>query len=88
MFASTPGGLRAGRVHHEPYAYRSVELLEWGSRPLALNGFEVPSRGPDHAVASPGVDVSVFRMREPSRVLDSVPGEAGTIGPSERRAVE
>ena len=68
LFASTKSGLRAGRVHHEPYPIRDVESVVWDGGLLALNGFAPPGRDPDHAVASRGVDVSIYPMRPPSGV--------------------
>ena len=63
LFARTRGGLRAGRVHHSPYPYSEVELLGWTENLFTLNGFQPPGRPPDHAAASPGVDVSVYPLR-------------------------
>jgi uncharacterized protein YqjF (DUF2071 family) len=70
LFAETRSGLRAGRVHHEPYNLCCVELLEWGEQLLSLNGFTPPRRTPDHAVLSPGVDVSIYAMRSPGDALE------------------
>lgn len=62
LFADTPDGLRAGRVYHEPYSFRDVELFDWDERLFSLDGFNPPRRAPDHAVISPGVDVSVYAL--------------------------
>jgi uncharacterized protein YqjF (DUF2071 family) len=62
LFAATSRGMRAGRVHHVPYPYCDVELLEWSEALFGLNGFEPPGRAPDHAVMSSGVDVSIYGL--------------------------
>lgn len=69
LFADTRSGLRAGRVHHDPYPFRGVELLDWSERLFTLNDFESPRRSPDHAVMSPGVDVSIYAMQRLDGVL-------------------
>lgn len=67
LFADTPRGLRAGRVFHEPYRYRDVDLDAWDERVFALDGLEPPGRPPDHAIWSPGVDVRVGALEPPIR---------------------
>lgn len=67
LFADTPRGLQAGRVYHEPYPYRDVELIDWDEGVFSLDGFEPPGRAPDHAVVSPGVDVSIYALAGRSR---------------------
>jgi uncharacterized protein YqjF (DUF2071 family) len=62
LFAETNRGLRTGRVHHEPYPFRDVELIDWDEGLFSLDGFEPPRRAPDHFVISPGVDVSVYAL--------------------------
>jgi uncharacterized protein YqjF (DUF2071 family) len=62
LFAETNRGLRAGRVYHAPYSFRDVELFDWDEGLFPLDGFEPPRRAPDHAVISPGVDVSVYAL--------------------------
>ncbi len=62
LFADTKRRLRAGRVYHEPYPFRDVELLDWDERLFSLDGFESPRRAPDHAVISLGVDVSIYAL--------------------------
>jgi uncharacterized protein YqjF (DUF2071 family) len=46
LFAETKRGLQPGRVHHEPYPFRDVELFEWDEGLFSLNGFEPPRRAP------------------------------------------
>jgi uncharacterized protein YqjF (DUF2071 family) len=65
LFAETKRGLQPGRVHHEPYPFRDVELFEWDEGLFSLNGFEPPRRAPDHVVISPGVDVSIYALGTP-----------------------
>ena len=70
LFAETGRGLRAGRVHHEPYRFCKVELLEWSEGLFSLNDFAPPRQAPDHAVMSPGVDVSIYAMRPPDDAVE------------------
>ncbi len=62
LFASTPRGLFGGRVWHEPYTFGAVEPEAWDGKVIELAGFGAPAGAPDHAVASPGVDVEVFAL--------------------------
>jgi uncharacterized protein YqjF (DUF2071 family) len=62
LFAHRDGRLASGRVHHMPYPTQDAEVLQWDAGILGLNGFAVPTCSPDHAVASPGVEVSVFPL--------------------------
>lgn len=62
LFANTPGGLRAGQVHHQPYPLGGVDLDAWDDRVIPLNGFESPRRAPDHVTGSPGVAVDIFPL--------------------------
>lgn len=59
LFANTRGGLRLGRVAHEPYPLTAVTLNEWDALPLRWDGFEMPGRAPDHVAGSRGVEVRV-----------------------------
>lgn len=58
------GRLWRGRVHHEPYRYRDVELGTFSTAPLRWNGLPCSAAPPDHACAAQGVDVSVFSLRK------------------------
>lgn len=63
LFAVTPSGrIRSGSVHHTPYPLRRAEVGKYSTRLLELAGFESPTRPPDHACCSRGVDVSVFAL--------------------------
>ncbi len=55
--------LATGRVYHPPYPLQSVQLLRWSEQPLTENRILPLQRPPDHAVASPGVDVEVFGLQ-------------------------
>jgi hypothetical protein len=49
-------------VAHAPYALQDAVCpgpLDSCVHPLVWNGLALPGRGPDHIVASPGVDVRV-----------------------------
>lgn len=62
LFTQTRHGLRTGRVHHKPYPLAQVSVREWNTQLFALNGFVDPERPPDHAIASPGVQVSIHAL--------------------------
>lgn len=62
LFAQTRHGLRSGRVHHTPYPLTTVNVREWDARLLSLNGFSDPQRPPDHVLASPGVQVTIYGL--------------------------
>ena len=64
LFAhASSGRLYSGQVHHPPYRISDVELRHWDEHLLELGELPLPGRRPEHAVASPGVDVDVFRLR-------------------------
>ena len=63
LFASGRHGLLSGRVHHPPYAVAPAETTTWDSHLIKLAGFPPPSRPPDHALVSPGVDVEIFAIQ-------------------------
>ena len=54
--------IRSGRVHHIPYPLERVKRLEWRCDLFEQNGLPAPMREPDSAVASKGVEVTVFPM--------------------------
>ena len=62
LFSSTPNGLRTGQVHHQPYQIATPRLDTWSGAPLQWNGWPTPTRPPDHALGSSGVDVEVFSL--------------------------
>ncbi len=60
LFAARKNTLLTGRVWHHPYDIAPVTFSGSARVPLRQAGFDVGSRPPEHAVASPGVDVRVF----------------------------
>lgn len=54
--------LQLGRVHHQPYPLRDVNLSAWDDQILRWHQFDSKLRTPDHAVMSPGVTVEVFGL--------------------------
>ena len=66
LFAKLAGraGPWSGRVHHQPYPLRDVEVAECDDAVLELDGLRRTGKGPDHAVFSPGVTVEVFALQE------------------------
>lgn len=65
LFASTPRGLRLGRVHHAPYPLVDAQVETWDTRLFRLAGLPEPDRPPDHVMGSPGVDVRVWPLTPP-----------------------
>lgn len=60
LYAGSGRSLWRGAVFHEPYPLREVNVGYWDELLLAINGFEPTGRPPDHALTSPGVDVTIF----------------------------
>ena len=60
------GEIVAGQVWHPPYEFCEVSLIQSSAAPLGWNGFDEPTRPPDHAVWSPGVDVDIFGLERVS----------------------
>lgn len=63
LYASSSGRNWRGVVHHAPYEMRQADVVACDEHLLALDGFEPTGRPPDHAIASPGVDVTIFPLR-------------------------
>lgn len=61
LFARKPdGSFLIGQVHHAPYQYQDIELLECQQTLTHSHGLPIPqTRHPDHAAYSPGVSVEV-----------------------------
>lgn len=58
--------LYIGRVHHAPYPLFKPEVSSYSRDLFRLNGFADPERDPDHALMSPGVDVSIYGLEQVS----------------------
>ncbi|MDA7518095.1 DUF2071 domain-containing protein [bacterium] len=56
------GELFCGRVHHEPYRFTEAKVTRAGTEPLDWENLPFKG-GPISALASPGVDVSVFPLK-------------------------
>ena len=63
LFVSSPSGLRSGRVWHQPYPLQSVHVETEQTSLWIDQGFIPPNRPSDHAMASAGVDVSIYPLR-------------------------
>jgi uncharacterized protein len=62
LFSTHSAGLRTGRVWHEPYPLQAVHV-ELATTSLWVDqGFPSPDRPADHAMASAGVDVSIYPL--------------------------
>jgi len=62
LYAATPGRLWRGAVFHQPYPLRHATVTAWDEHLLALNGFALTGRPPDHVIMSCGVEVRVFPL--------------------------
>ncbi|MCB0213158.1 MAG: DUF2071 domain-containing protein [Anaerolineae bacterium] len=65
-YAEKTQQLSTGQVYHTPYPIVDTEVPEWDSRLLKLDGFNQPSRSPDHILMSHGVDVDIFALESAS----------------------
>lgn len=63
LFAYRGKTLYDGEVWHEPYRITIAETPRWSASPLTQAGFVSDALAPDHALYSPGVDVSVYPLR-------------------------
>jgi uncharacterized protein YqjF (DUF2071 family) len=57
------GSLASGRVWHAPYTLAPAAVSTAETSLFTDNGFPAPARPADHALVSPGVDVSIYRLR-------------------------
>ncbi|WP_018291657.1 YqjF family protein [Verrucomicrobium sp. 3C] len=60
---SRRGGDRWARIWHSPYPIQELTECRWDTALLGADGLPEPAGQPDHAVASPGVDVEIFWPR-------------------------
>jgi uncharacterized protein YqjF (DUF2071 family) len=60
LFALRRNGLVTGRVYHSPYELHKVAVMHADPGLFGLNGFEIPSAPPAHAIYADRVDVSVY----------------------------
>ncbi len=70
LFSKRGGQLFSGEVWHPPYEIAAAEAPKWCATPIQQAGLPDPSRAADHAMYSPGVDVSIFPLRR----VDSLAG--------------
>ena len=63
LFADNGDGMQIGRVHHQPYPFCDVELLDLEHCMTEPNQLEPCQQAPVHAVYSPGVDVDVYSLQ-------------------------
>lgn len=57
------GRLYEGQVWHRPYALSPANVTRADTSLFTDNGFPAPARPADHALTSPGVDVSIYPLR-------------------------
>ncbi|MDB4353891.1 DUF2071 domain-containing protein [Akkermansiaceae bacterium] len=55
------GELFCGRVHHEPYQFKTAQVSKLNLEPLNWENFEIKGE-PASALVSPGVDVTVYPL--------------------------
>lgn len=54
--------LLSGRVWHEPYRFRKVELSRWSTAPVAWDGLTMPNGSPEHQCYVERVEVDAFAV--------------------------
>lgn len=64
LFSKQGNSLARGRVYHQPYPLTQVEVLQWDTQLLGINGLANPNRAPDHTLFSLGVDVEIFMLQD------------------------
>jgi uncharacterized protein len=64
LFAYSNHKLYSGRVWHHPYQLTEVEISNLDAKVLGLDGFENPSKPPDHRIMSSGVEVDIFGLEK------------------------
>ena len=60
LFTCRKNQILSGRVHHSPYRLCKVVVTDADPKLFALDGFETPSKPPEHAIYADRVDVSVY----------------------------
>lgn len=63
LYAAAPDRLWRGAVAHEPYPLCRAQVTAWDENLIALDGFAITGRAPDHAIMSRGVEVAVFPLQ-------------------------
>jgi uncharacterized protein YqjF (DUF2071 family) len=58
------GRLFSGRVHHTPYRIASAPQATWSDRTMALAGFDVAGRAPEHVAVARAVDVEIWPLKQ------------------------
>ena len=61
---SADGRLHTGRVHHAPYTFADAACEAPGMEPLRQAGFAIAQAAPQSLLYSPGVEVSVYPLRQ------------------------
>ena len=64
LYVERRGRLRIGQVHHRPYPLQRAEVLALRETMVSAAGLSAPA-GEPHALYAAGVDVDVFRLRDP-----------------------
>jgi uncharacterized protein len=64
LFAYSDQKLYSGRVWHRPYPLTELEADHVDANALCIDGFENPSRPPDHKIMSSGVEVDIFGLEQ------------------------
>jgi uncharacterized protein YqjF (DUF2071 family) len=64
LYAAADNRLWRGAVAHDPYPLCRTEVTAWDEQLLELNAFQPTGRPPDHQVMSPGVNVTIFPLKD------------------------
>lgn len=76
------GRLFSGRVHHTPYQITTDPQVTWSDQTMALAGFDVDGRAPEHVAAARAVDVEIWPLKQVAERVrcESESGESLGIG--------
>jgi len=76
------GRLFSGRVHHTPYQITTDPQVTWSDQTMALAGFDVDGRPPEHVAAARAVDVEIWPLKQVAERVrcESESGESLGIG--------
>lgn len=56
--------LYKGRIYHDPYQLKNVELLEFDTHLFSMDGLPEPIGQPDHVIYCPGAEVNIFTLQK------------------------
>ncbi len=69
-------------LHHTPYQITTDPQVTWSDQTMALAGFDVGGRAPEHVAAARAVDVEIWPLKQVAERVrcESESGESLGIG--------